>query len=55
MYDAFVKAGGKVLVCPHCAEVAGLKAQDLRPGAHLAKNLGELADAVLAADKILDD
>lgn len=54
LYDAFVKAGGKVLVCPHCAEVAGIKAQDLRPGAHLGKNLGDLADAVLAADKILD-
>ena len=49
-----MKAGGKVLVCPHCAEVAGITAQNLRPGAHLAKNLGELADAVLAADKILD-
>lgn len=54
LYDAFVKAGGKVLVCPHCAEVAGITAQNLRPGAHLGKNLGELADAVLAADKILD-
>ena len=53
-YDGFVKAGGKVLVCPHCAEVAGITAQNLRAGAHLAKNLGELADVVLAADKILD-
>ena len=54
LYDAFVKAGGKVLVCPHCAEVAGITAQNLRPGARLGKNLGELADTVLAADKILD-
>ncbi len=53
-YDAFVKAGGKVLVCPHCAEVAGLTAQSLRPGAHMAKNIGELEDTILAANKILD-
>jgi len=53
-YNAFVKAGGKVLVCPHCAQVAGLTAQNLRPGAHLAKDIGELANVVLAADKTLD-
>jgi sulfur relay (sulfurtransferase) complex TusBCD TusD component (DsrE family) len=53
-YDGFVKAGGKVLVCPHCAEVAGLTAQNLRPGARLGKDLGELADVLLAADKTLD-
>jgi sulfur relay (sulfurtransferase) complex TusBCD TusD component (DsrE family) len=53
-YDGFVKAGGKVLVCPHCAEVAGLTAQNLRPGARLGKDMGELADVILAADKILD-
>jgi len=53
-YDGFVKAGGKVLVCPHCAKIAGLTAQDLRPGAHLGKDLGELADVLLAADKTLD-
>lgn len=53
-YDAFVKAGGKVLVCPHCAQVAEITAQNLRPGARMGKNLGELADAILAADKILD-
>ncbi len=53
-YDSFVKAGGKVLVCPHCAEVAGLTTQNLRPGAHLAKNLGEFAEVILAADKTLD-
>jgi sulfur relay (sulfurtransferase) complex TusBCD TusD component (DsrE family) len=53
-YDGFVKAGGKVLVCPHCAEVAGLTAQNLRPGARMGKDLGELADTLLAADKTLD-
>jgi sulfur relay (sulfurtransferase) complex TusBCD TusD component (DsrE family) len=53
-YDGFVKAGGKVLVCPHCAEAAGLTAQNLRPGARMGKDLGELADVILAADKTLD-
>ena len=53
-YDGFVKAGGKVLVCPHCAEAAGLTAQNLRPGARLAKDMGELADVILTADKTLD-
>ena len=53
-YDAFVKAGGKVLVCPHCAGSSGLTAQYLRPGARIGKNLGELAEVFLAADKTLD-
>jgi predicted peroxiredoxin len=53
-YDAFVKAGGKVLVCPHCAGAAGVEAKSLRPGARIAKDPGELAAALIAADKILD-
>jgi len=53
-YDGFVKAGGKVLVCPHCAQTAGLTEQNLRPGARIGKNLGELTDLILSADKILD-
>jgi sulfur relay (sulfurtransferase) complex TusBCD TusD component (DsrE family) len=53
-YDGFVKAGGKVLVCPHCAAAAGLTAQHLRPGARIGKDMGELADVILAADKTLD-
>ncbi len=53
-YDGFVKAGGKVLVCPHCAQAAGLTAQNLRPGARIGKDMGELADVILASDKTLD-
>jgi predicted peroxiredoxin len=52
-YAAFVKAGGRVLVCPHCAEYAGITERDLRPGAHIGKD-GELAKTILAADKVLD-
>lgn len=52
-YDAFVKAGGKIMVCPHCAQAAGVDAKTLRPGAQIVKE-DELAAALLAADKILD-
>lgn len=52
-YDAFVKAGGDVLLCPHCAEHAGITANQLRPGARLGKD-GALAKTILAAAKILD-
>ena len=50
---AFVKAGGQMLVCPHCAEIAGIASGALRPGARIGKD-DELAKAILAADKILD-
>jgi hypothetical protein len=53
-YDGLVNAGGKVLVCPHCAEAAGVKAQNLRPGRPDGQRPGELADVILAADKTLD-
>jgi predicted peroxiredoxin len=52
-YDAFVKAGGKVLLCPHCSEHAGVVANALRPGARIG-DPGELAKVILAADKVLD-
>ena len=52
-YDAFVKAGGRVLLCPHCAEHAGITERGLRAGAQLGKE-GALAKTVLAADKVLD-
>jgi ABC-type glycerol-3-phosphate transport system substrate-binding protein len=40
-YDGFVKAGG-------------LTPQNLRPGARMGKDMGELADVILAADKTID-
>jgi predicted peroxiredoxin len=52
-YDAFVKAGGKVMVCGHCAMAVGLDEKSLRPGAQMAQE-GGLADLILAADKVLD-
>jgi predicted peroxiredoxin len=52
-YQMFIDAGGKVLVCSHCAAAAGLTGADLRPGARIA-GAKELPDLLLAADKILD-
>jgi predicted peroxiredoxin len=52
-YDAFVKAGGKIMVCHHCAMAAGIDEKSLRPGAQMAKD-GGLSDLIIAADKVLD-
>lgn len=52
-YDAFIKAGGKVVVCPHCAKAAGLDDTALRSGAQIVTE-EDLANTLLAADKILD-
>ena len=53
MYENFVKAGGKVIVCPVCAEAVGLTANSLRSGAQFAQGNNEIPSIVLAADKIL--
>ena len=52
-YDAFVKAGGKVMVCGHCAMAVGLDEKSLRPGAQMAQE-GGLAELIIAANKVLD-
>lgn len=52
-YDSFVKGGGRVLVCPHCAEAAGLDKTAVRKGAAIGSE-AEIADALLAADKVMD-
>lgn len=51
LYNNYVDAGGKVLVCPHCAKAAGV--EDLRKGAVIANN-ESLAKAISQADKVLD-
>ena len=52
-YETFVKLGGKVLLCPHCAHHAGIAPGDLRAGARIGKE-DELASVILAAAKVLD-
>ena len=50
---AFVKAGGEMLLCPHCAEYAGITPANLRPGARIGQ-MGELPKVILEATKVLD-
>jgi predicted peroxiredoxin len=50
IFNAYVKAGGKVLVCPHCAKVAGVK--KLRNGARIATE-SEVAQIFIDADKVI--
>lgn len=52
-YNAFVDAGGRILVCPHCAKAAGLDESDLRQGAVIATE-EQVMGMLLGADKILD-
>jgi predicted peroxiredoxin len=52
-YAAFVKAGGQLVLCPHCSEVAGISATALRPGARIGQE-DELPKTILAAVKVLD-
>ncbi len=53
MYDDFVAAGGKVMVCPVCAEAAGITAANLRNGAQLALENQDIPSLILAADKVV--
>ena len=51
LYNKFIDAGGNVLVCPHCAEAAGVS--EVRKGAVIADK-DSLSKAITSADKILD-
>jgi sulfur relay (sulfurtransferase) complex TusBCD TusD component (DsrE family) len=53
-YDGFRKAGGEIIVCPHCAEAVGLDEKSLRPGARFGKEGNDLVDVLIAADKMVD-
>jgi predicted peroxiredoxin len=53
MYDDFVAAGGKVIVCPVCAEAVGITAANLRTGAQLAQENQDIPSLILAADKVV--
>ena len=51
LYHQFVKAGGKILVCPHCAKAAGVK--DLREGATIATE-SQVAELFSNASRVID-
>ncbi|MFO7561900.1 MAG: DsrE family protein [Enhygromyxa sp.] len=53
LYQRFVAGGGTVLTCPLCAEANGIRPDNLREGARIG-NMGEVADVMLAADKVID-
>ncbi len=53
LFSDFATAGGKTLVCPHCAVAAGLAQEDLRDGLTIAE-ASEVVDLMIAADKVLD-
>ena len=53
LYMSFIAAGGKILVCPHCAKAIGLDQTNLRKGAMLGTHK-DLQAAMLSADKIID-
>ena len=53
LYTKFVEAGGKVLVCPHCAELAGVGKEALRKGSKMGTK-ASIAQMLLAADLVID-
>lgn len=53
LYKDFIGAGGKILVCPHCAAAAGIEASALRKGAELGTE-ATIAKLLGGAAKILD-
>lgn len=52
-YEEFTEAGGKVLLCPHCAHSAHIGDMSLRRNAEIASEQ-VLGTMLLDADKILD-
>ncbi len=53
LFDNFIKSGGKVMVCPHCAQAIGLEEANLREGAELL-DAETMARMLKEADKIID-
>jgi predicted peroxiredoxin len=49
----FMSAGGTVLVCPHCAQAAGMGLDQIRDGAVLADHHGVI-EIFMQADKVID-
>jgi sulfur relay (sulfurtransferase) complex TusBCD TusD component (DsrE family) len=52
-FEAYIEAGGQVLVCPGCAANAGLTSALLRTGAVMGTP-DTVAAAILGADKVID-
>ncbi len=52
-YEHFVQEEGEILVCPHCAQAAGISEKMLREGAMLT-NKEQITDTLFKADKVID-
>ncbi|MCM0606569.1 MAG: DsrE family protein [Xanthomonadaceae bacterium] len=53
LYDQLVAKGVTIIVCPHCAEVEGIKRENLRAGAKLGDE-NSITEMFMKADKIID-
>ena len=53
LYQKFIEAGGKIVVCPNCAMAAGVETTHLRKGVKFADH-DLLATLFFEADKLID-
>ena len=53
LVERFIAGGGQVLACPLCAELAGIRPDNLREGVRLG-NMSQVAEVMLAADQVID-
>jgi predicted peroxiredoxin len=53
LFDQFVKGGGQVLACPHCAHHVGVTAETIRPGVTIGTE-DQIAQVMLGASKVID-
>ena len=50
---SFLESGGRVVVCPHCAQLGGVEASELRDGTEMGTKAA-IAQLFLAADTVID-
>lgn len=53
LYEEFVDEGGEVVVCPHCAELAGVEESQLRDGSMFGTS-DSIASMFMDADLVID-
>lgn len=53
LFDNFVNAGGRVALCSHCVQLAGMESSTLRRGANVLSDAA-LVRLVTGADQIID-
>lgn len=53
LLSSFLSGGGRVVVCPHCAELGGVEASELREGVVMGTR-ASIAQLFLGADTVID-